>query len=194
MKRIFSILACTIMIVAASSCINEPTPDGECGLLSFGLSKALNSSLPADITGVIDASAKTVTLTIPTSVTTTSFVPSFVTTEFDEVVIGNTTLDGVSAVTITDGTIIKVSDIISNLEISYKIVVKSNDEKAELLSVVFAKADNAEQSESEISTDSGDANTYEKALVIPLWAVSVAAGCLIFCVGLAVYKSIRRDK
>lgn len=147
MKRIFSILACTIMIVAASSCINEPTPDGECGLLSFGLSKALNSSLPADITGVIDASAKTVTLTIPTSVTTTSFVPSFVTTEFDEVVIGNTTLDGVSAVTITDGTIIKVSDIISNLEISYKIVVKSNDEKAELLSVVFAKADNADLTE-----------------------------------------------
>lgn len=145
MKKLISITACLVAAVSVLvSCQPKETPDGKCELTGFYLPASLNSDLSADIFGTIDASAKTITLVIPTSVTTNRFTPIFTATEHDAVTIGGTpATSGETAVTITDGTKISVSDAVSAMNESYTVVVKQNDELAELTGVTFKKADNA---------------------------------------------------
>ena len=145
MKKLISITACLVAAVSVLvSCQPKETPDGKCELTGFYLPASLNSDLSADIFGTIDASAKTITLVIPTSVTTNRFTPIFTATEHDAVTIGSTpATSGETAVTITDGTKISVSDAVSAMNESYTVVVKQNDELAELTGVTFKKADNA---------------------------------------------------
>ncbi|MBR1576082.1 MAG: hypothetical protein IJ654_06510 [Bacteroidales bacterium] len=144
MKKWISIAACLLAAVSVLvSCEPKQTPDGKCELLSFALTSSLNSALPADITGTIDASAKTVTLVIPTAVTSTAFIPSFTVSDYDVVTIGGKTVtSGETSVTLTDGTQIQLSDEVSALNATYTVVVKANDETAELTAVSFKAADN----------------------------------------------------
>ena len=145
MKKLISITACLVAAVSVLvSCQPKETPDGKCELTGFYLPASLNSDLSADIFGTIDASAKTITLVIPTSVTTNRFTPIFTATEHDVVTIGGTqATSGETAVTITDGTKISLTDEVSAMNASYTVVVKQNDELAELTGVTFKKADNA---------------------------------------------------
>ena len=137
MKKLFSLLACTIAAVAVlASCTPKEVPDGKCELTAF--------SLDGGIAGTIDAAAKTITVVIPTSVTTTTFTPTFTVTEYDTVTIGGTAAtSGETAVTIADGTKVVVSDEKSALSVEYTIVVKQNDQAAELIAVSFKAADNS---------------------------------------------------
>ena len=145
MKRLFTILACSLAALSVLvSCEPKKTPDGKCEITAFSLTSALNSALASDIVGTIDASAKTITLVIPSSVTATSFIPTFSVTEYDVVTVGGKTLtSGETSITVADGTTIAVSDDISALNANYTMVVKMNDELAELTGVTFKKADNA---------------------------------------------------
>lgn len=145
MKKLISITACLVAAVSVLvSCQPKETPDGKCELTGFYLPANLNSDLSADIFGTIDASAKTITLVIPTSVTTNRFTPIFTATEHDVVTIGGTqATSGETSVTITDGTKISLTDEVSAMNASYTVVVKQNDELAELTGVTFKKADNA---------------------------------------------------
>ena len=144
MKKLISVLACTVAAVSVLvSCQPKETPDAKCELTAFSIPANLNSALSADIIGTIDASAKTVTLVIPTSVTTNSFIPAFTVTEYDVVTIGGTAVtSGETQVTINDGTKISVKDDVSLLSAEYTVVVKENDDAAELTAVVFKAADN----------------------------------------------------
>lgn len=136
MKKLFSILICTIAAVSVLvSCTPKQVPDGKCELTAFALS--------ADIAGTIDASAKTITVVIPTSVTTTTFTPTFSATEYDVVTIGGTEVtSGETSVTISDGTKVVVTDAVSAITTEYLIVVKANDQAAELTSIYFKASDN----------------------------------------------------
>ena len=144
MKKALIILACSLAALSALvSCEPKKTPDGKCELPVFTLPASLNAEVAADIVGTIDGTAKTITLVIPTSVTTTRFYPVFSATEYDVVSIGGTTLTSAeTAVTITAGTQVQVVDEISAMNTTYTVVVKQNDEKAELTAVSFKKADN----------------------------------------------------
>lgn len=137
MKKIFSILTCLVALTLVfSACEQKPVPDGRCELTSFAISSS--------ISGTIDANAKTITVVIPTSVTTTSFTPTFAATEHDVVTIGGTeVVSGETSVTITDGTKVVVSDEVSVMNAEYTIVVLSNDEAVELVSLAFLASDNA---------------------------------------------------
>jgi len=137
MKKLFSILICTIAAISVLvSCTPKDVPDGKCELSAF--------SLTSSIAGTIDATAKTITVVIPTSVTSTSFTPTFTATEWDIVTIGGTPVtSGETSVTITDGTKVLVSDDVSVLNTEYTIIVKSNDEKVELTAISFKAADNS---------------------------------------------------
>lgn len=145
MNRFVSIAVC--FVAAASvlvACQPKVTPDGKCEITSFSLSAAKNSALPADVKGAIDASAKTITLVIPTSVKTTSFVPDFAVTENDVVTSGGQTLvSGETSVTLANGTKISVADDVSAMSADYTIAIQANDEAAELVSVCFKQADNS---------------------------------------------------
>ena len=134
MKKLISILACTLAAISVLvSCQPKETPDGKCELTSFSLTHSLNSTLPADIVGVIDAANKNIVLVVPTSVTTTSFIP-----------IGGTEVtSGQTSVKITDGTKVSLSDLVSSLTAEYTITILANDEAAELVSVSFKAADNS---------------------------------------------------
>ena len=137
MKKLISLAACLMAVVlVAVSCTPKDKPDGKCELTAFSLSSA--------IAGTIDAAAKTITVVIPTSVTSNSFTPTFKVTDYDLVTIGGIpATSGETAVTITDGTKVVVSDDVSALTTEYTIVVKANDQKAELLAVSFMAADNS---------------------------------------------------
>lgn len=145
MKKWIAILACTLAAVSALvSCQPKETPDGKCELTAFSLPVSLNSALSADIVGTIDAANKTVSLVVPTSVSTNRFIPVFSATEHDVVTIGGTpATSGETSVTITDGTKISVSDEVSALKAEYTVTILSNDEAAELVSVSFKAADNS---------------------------------------------------
>ena len=145
MKKVLSILACSLAaLTVLVSCEPKETPDGKCELGAFSIPASLNSGVAADIPGAIDASAKTITLVIPTSVTTSSFIPTFSATQYDVVSIGGREVtSGETSVTITDGTKVTVNDEVSAMKTEYTIVVKQNDETAELTAVSFKKADNA---------------------------------------------------
>ena len=145
MKKLLSILACSLAALSVLiSCEPKQTPDGKCELSAFSIPASLNSEVATDIAGVIDAAAKTVILVIPTSVTTSRFIPVFTTSEYDVVKIGGTTVtSGETAVTLTNGTKISLSDDVSALQAEYTLYVVPNDEKAELVSVVFKAADNS---------------------------------------------------
>lgn len=145
MKKLISILACTLAAISVLvSCQPKETPDGKCELTAFSLTHSLNSTLPADIVGVIDAANKSIVLVVPTSVTTTSFIPTFTATQYDVVKIGGTEVtSGQTSVTITDGTKVSLSDLVSSLTAEYTITILANDEAAELVSVSFKAADNS---------------------------------------------------
>lgn len=139
------------LIAAASlsfSCKQQESPDGKCEISSFALTAALNSSLGADVNGIIDAQANTITLVIPESVSETSFIPTFTATDYDVVEIGGVKLvSGQTSVSISDGTKVSVRDDVSVLSAEYTICVKADDGAAELVSVVFKAADNSQLSE-----------------------------------------------
>ena len=145
MNRIVSFAACVLAAASVlASCQPKVTPDGKCEITSFTLSSAKNAALPNDVKGVIDASAKTITLVIPTSVSATSFIPDFTVTENDVVKVGGAALvSGETSVSLTDGTKISVSDDVSVMSVDYTIAIKPNDEIAELVSICFKQADNS---------------------------------------------------
>ena len=102
------------VLVAFTACEPKETPDGRCELTSFSLLQKTNSSLSYDINGVIDATARTISLTIPTSAGATSFIPTFVATDYDVVTIGSTELvSGSTSVAISNGTKVYLTDEVS---------------------------------------------------------------------------------
>ncbi|MBR5034601.1 MAG: hypothetical protein IKX71_04770 [Bacteroidales bacterium] len=144
MKKLISLAACIMAVVlVAVSCTPKDKPDGKCELTAFSLKLSVGV-LSTDIAGTIDNSAKTITVVIPTSVTKNTFKPTFTATEWDVVTIGGTPVtSGETEVTIADGTKVVVSDDVSALKTEYTIVVKANDQKAELVAVSFKAADNS---------------------------------------------------
>lgn len=144
MKRIISSVLCALTVmVAFTACEPKETPDGRCKLTAFSLLQKQNNNLPYDINGTIDATAKTIALTIPTSVGAGSFVPTFTATDYDVVKIGGTELiSGSTSAAISDGTKVSLTDEVSGLTNDYTIVITDNDEKAELTAVSFKLADN----------------------------------------------------
>lgn len=146
MKRILTCVLCALAIlVTFESCQKA---DGACALTQFDLLQSNNSSLPYDITGNINSGEKTITFTMPTSVTTTSFIPTFSATEFDVVKVGGTEIkSGVTSVSLTEGTVISVTDKVSDFSIQYTVKIIANDGECALTSVAFKKADNAELTE-----------------------------------------------
>lgn len=137
MKKLLSLAACLVAVtVVAVSCTPKDKPDGKCELTAFSLSSS--------IAGTIDATAKTITVVIPTSVTSDSFTPTFTVTDYDVVTIGGTpATSGETAVTIADGTKVIVADEVSAMTTEYTIVVKMNDQQAELVSLVFPADNNS---------------------------------------------------
>ncbi|MBQ9463628.1 MAG: hypothetical protein IJU68_08265 [Bacteroidales bacterium] len=148
MKRIIFYAICVIAAAASLASCKKTLPDGECSIKTFSLQASLNSSLSSDINGVIDQSAKTITLVIPASVSTVSFIPSFEATKDDVVYAEDQIIEsGVSTVTISSGVRISAIDAVSGLEARYTLVVNYNDGMAELCSVVFKQEDNSLLSE-----------------------------------------------
>ncbi len=137
MKKLLSLAACLVAVtVVAVSCTPKDKPDGKCELTAFSLSSS--------IAGTIDAAAKTITVVIPTSVTSDSFTPTFAVTDYDVVTIGGTpATSGETSVTVADGTKVIVADEVSAMTTEYTIVVVETDQVAELTSVVFKAADNS---------------------------------------------------
>ncbi len=126
--------------VVAVSCTPKDKPDGKCELTAFSLSSS--------IAGTIDAAAKTITVVIPTSVTSDSFTPTFTVTDYDVVTIGGTpATSGETSVTVADGTKVIVADEVSAMTTEYTIKVVSTDQKAELVAVSFKASDNTLLSE-----------------------------------------------
>lgn len=144
MKRFISLALCAALVSTAfTSCKNDPKPDGVAALESFTLTKSLNADLDGDVNCTIDGTAGTVQAVIKASVTTNQFIPTFKATKDDVVKIGGTEIESsVTSCTIADGTTITVSDEVSGLSTSYKVVVKENDEEAVLVSVAFKQTDN----------------------------------------------------
>lgn len=138
MKKLFSILACTLAAVAVLvSCKPKDVPDGRCELTEFALSSS--------IAGTIDATStpKSIIVVIPTSTTSRNFTPTFKVTDYDLVTIdGTPATSGETAVDIHNGTRVLVSDDVSALSTEYIIIVKENDETAALTAVSFKAADN----------------------------------------------------
>lgn len=141
MKKLISLAACIMAVVmVAVSCTPKDKPDGKCELTAFSLSSS--------IAGTIDAAAKTITVVIPTSVTSNTFTPTFKVTDYDVVTIGGTpATSGETSVTIADGTKVVVADEVSAMSTEYTIKVVSTDQKAELVAVSFKAADNSLLSE-----------------------------------------------
>lgn len=144
MKRILTFVSLALIAVAgAVSCNNDPKADGLVQIKSFSLQSSLNPTLTSDVTGAIDETAKTITLTIPEG-SGSSFIPTFTTTDDDVVTSGSTVItSGVTSINITDGAKLSVTDEVSGLSTSYTLSVKENDGVAELKSVTFLKADNS---------------------------------------------------
>lgn len=143
MKRIISLVViAAAALVAFSACEKKPVPDGKVGFKSFSFKQANNSALPSDLAVSIDDAAKTLTVTVPTSVTSRSFVPSFTVTEFDEVTSGGAAVTSdQTSINITSP--VKVNDPVSGLDITYNFVIVDNDGVAEITSLVFKAADNS---------------------------------------------------
>ena len=139
MRKLFSILACTVAAVAVlASCKPKVVPDAKCELTAFSLS--------GGVTATIDATStpKTILVIVPTSVTGDTFTPSFTATEFDTVTIDGTPVtSGETSVRITNGSKVVITDEVSGMSTEYVIVVKANDEAAELTAVSFKAADNS---------------------------------------------------
>lgn len=140
MKAFIKTVLAAAVVLCLSSC---QKPDSQVGILSFSVDKALNSVLGYDVKGIVDETSKTITLTIPSAAIDASLIPTFTTTEYDEVSISGTALSsGVTAVKLTNGAKVNVDDNVSDLNTSYTLVVLNNDEMAELLSMEFKAADN----------------------------------------------------
>ncbi|MBO6168724.1 MAG: hypothetical protein J6O51_02005 [Bacteroidales bacterium] len=145
MKRFVLSAACIIAALSfLASCQPKETPDGKCEIQSFVLTSGLNSALTADVNGIIDATAKTITLYLP-ALNTSTFIPTFTVTDHDVVKIGGAVITSAeTSVAITDGTKVSVSDEVSALNVEYTIAVEENDGAAALSSVVFKAADNSQ--------------------------------------------------
>ena len=140
MKAFIKTLLAAAVVLCLSAC---QKPDSQVGILSFSVDKALNSVLGYDVKGIVDETSKTITLTIPSTAIDASLIPTFTTTEYDEVSISGTVLSsGVTAVKLSNGAKVNVDDNVSDLSTSYTLVVLNNDEMAELLSMEFKAVDN----------------------------------------------------
>lgn len=140
MKALFKTVLATAFVLCISAC---EKPDSQVGILSFSVSKSLNSVLSYDINGVVDETSKTINLTIPSAAINAELIPTFTATEYDEVSISGKSLSsGVTPVVLANGAKVNVDDNVSELSTSYTLVVLNNDEMAELLSMEFKAADN----------------------------------------------------
>lgn len=144
MRRISTFFSVALIVVAGTvSCNNDPKADGLAQIKSFSLQSSLNKTLPSDVTGAIDETAKTISLVLPEG-SGSSFIPTFTATDDDVVKAGSTVVtSGVTSIGVTDGTKLTVTDEVSELTSTYTLSVKENDGAAELKSVSFLKADNA---------------------------------------------------
>ena len=143
MKRVLTFVSLMLALVAVTvSCNKDPKPDGVAQITSFSLKSSLNSALSSDVIGTVDNQAGTISVVIPTGAGS-SFIPTFVATKDDVVKSGSTVVTSdVTAISITDGSKLTVSDEVSSLNTTYTFSVKENDAAAELKSVAFLKADN----------------------------------------------------
>ena len=82
MKAFIKTLLAAAVVLCLSAC---QKPDSQVGILSFSVDKALNSVLGYDVKGIVDETSKTITLTIPSTAIDASLIPTFTTTEYDEV-------------------------------------------------------------------------------------------------------------
>lgn len=143
MKRVLTFVSLMLALVAVTvSCNKDPKPDGVAQITSFSLKSSLNSALSSDVIGTVDNQAGTISVVIPTGAGS-SFIPTFAATKDDVVKSGSTVVTSdVTAISITDGAKLTVSDEVSSLNTTYTFSVKENDAAAELKSVAFLKADN----------------------------------------------------
>lgn len=144
MKRILTFFSVALIVVAGTvSCNNDPKADGLAQIKSFSLQSSLNSTLSSDVTGVIDETARTISLVLPEG-SGSSFIPTFTVTDDDVVKAGSTVVtSGVTSISVTDGVQLSVTDEVSELNVTYTLSVKENDGAAELKSISFLKADNS---------------------------------------------------
>lgn len=144
MKRILTFFSVALIVVAGTvSCNNDPKADGLAQIKSFSLQSSLNSTLSSDVTGVIDETARTISLVLPEG-SGSSFIPTFTVTDDDVVKAGSTVVtSGVTSISVTDGAQLSVTDEVSELNVTYTLSVKENDGAAELKSISFLKADNS---------------------------------------------------
>lgn len=144
MKRILTFFSVALIVVAGTvSCNNDPKADGLAQIKSFSLQSSLNSTLSSDVTGVLDETARTISLVLPEG-SGSSFIPTFTVTDDDVVKAGSTVVtSGVTSISVTDGVQLSVTDEVSELNVTYTLSVKENDGAAELKSISFLKADNS---------------------------------------------------
>ncbi len=143
MKRVLTFVSLMLALVAVTvSCNKDPKPDGVAQITSFSLKSSLNSTLSSDVIGTVDNQAGTISVVIPTGAGS-SFIPTFVATKDDVVKSGSTVVTSdMTAISVTDGAKLTVSDEVSSLNTTYIFSVKENDAAAELKSVAFLQADN----------------------------------------------------
>lgn len=147
MKKLLKI---ALLLSAASAlfCACDPdevdTPDGVAEITTISFTAAANDVLSADCAGVIDGT--TINFVIPAGTSLTALVPTFEVTKDDVVTVGETKIEsGVTAIDCSSAVTLTVADAKSNKTVEYAIKVSENDSKAELLSVGFYAADNAEK-------------------------------------------------
>lgn len=177
MKSILKIAACfAALSLAFCACDPAPTPDGAVLFYSFSIPKALNSSLPSDIIGVIEG--ETISLVIPAENATESLIPSFKASEYDVVTISGQVIESeVTSVKFTDGMKINLSDEVSAMDKSYTVSVSYNDGAAELKSIAFKASENDTITE-DIAPESIESNmlvrvpgqAFQKPLILSLTA------------------------
>ena len=125
MKRILTFFSVALIVVAGTvSCNNDPKADGLAQIKSFSLQSSLNSTLSSDVTGVIDETARTISLVLPEG-SGSSFIPTFTVTDDDVVKAGSTVVtSGVTSISVTDGAQLSVNDEVSELNVTYTLSVK----------------------------------------------------------------------
>ena len=144
MKKFFHI-ALTLCAVGALMCSCEPEPkaDGVAEIKSFAITAAANEALSQDCAAIIDQTAATIVVALPMDTDKSALVPTFTTTDGDVVTVaGAEVKSGQSALDLTEGVEVVVTDASSNVTKTYALSAADNDGKAELLSVGFLAKDN----------------------------------------------------
>ena len=144
MKK-FLHIALLIGAVSALMCSCEPEPkaDGVAEIKSFAITAAANEALSQDCAAIIDQTAATIVVALPMDTDKSALVPTFTTTDGDVVTVaGAEVKSGQSALDLTEGVEVVVTDASSNVTKTYALSAADNDGKAELLSVGFLAKDN----------------------------------------------------